>query len=117
MGLSFNPEEIITEHFDFMHISAALILEIIPPLPSLEAAPAISLIFFVIDLTSRTKSSFLLFFGGSLYKPSTLDNNTRRSALTSTAICAARISLSPNLISSVEVVSFSLIIGTQLKIQ
>ena len=31
------------------------------------------------------------------------------------AICAARISLSPNLISSVEVVSFSLIIGTQLK--
>ena len=67
IGLSFNPEVIITEHFDFMHISAALILEIIPPLPSLEAAPAMSLIFFVIDLTSRTKSSFLLFFGGSLY--------------------------------------------------
>ena len=98
-----------------MHISAALILEIIPPLPSLEAAPAMSLIFFVIDLTSRTKSSFLLFFGGSLYRPSTLDNNTRWSASIKTAICAARMSLSPNLISSVEVVSFSLIIGTQLK--
>ena len=49
IGLSFNPEVIITEHFDFMHISAALILEIIPPLQSLEADPAMSLIFFVIN--------------------------------------------------------------------
>jgi len=37
IGSFFNPEVIITEHLDFIHISAALIFEIIPPLPSFDA--------------------------------------------------------------------------------
>ena len=64
IGSFFKPEVIITEHFDFMHISAALIFEIIPPLPSFDAVPAISLMDLVIDFISVTSTSFFLFLGG-----------------------------------------------------
>ena len=53
IGSFFKPEVIITEHFDFIHISAALIFEIIPPLPSFDAVPAISLTDLVMDLISE----------------------------------------------------------------
>ena len=66
IGSFFNPEVIITEHLDFIHISAALIFEIIPPLPSFDAVPAISFTDLVIDFISDTSTSFFLFFGGSL---------------------------------------------------
>ena len=62
IGSFFKPEVIITEHFDFMHISAALIFEIIPPFPRFDAVPAISLTDLVIFFISETSTSFFLFF-------------------------------------------------------
>ena len=66
IGFFFKPEVMITEHLDFIQISAAFIFETIPPFPNFDALPAISLIFLVIDVTSRTRSSLLFSFGGSL---------------------------------------------------
>ena len=94
-----------------MHISAALIFEIIPPLPCLDASPAISIIFLLMLDTFFTRIDCSFFDGGLVYKPSTFDKSTKQSALISLEILAAKISLSPNFISSVAVVSFSLIIG------
>ena len=113
IGFFFEPEVIITEHFSFKHISAALIFEIMPPLPCLDASPAISIILLFIFKTFSTRRAFSFFDGGFVYNPSTFDKRIKQSALISFEILAAKISLSPNLISSVAVVSFSLIIGIQ----
>ena len=66
------------------------------------------------ELISLTTGMTALLLLGSI-KPVTFDKIRRRSAPIALATRADKVSLSPNLISSVEVVSFSLIIGTQLK--
>ena len=61
------------------------------------------------DSTSRAEASDR---GSAVNRPDVLVSSNSSDASTSTATCAARKSLSPNEISSVVVVSFSLMTGT-----
>ena len=94
-------------------ISAATTFERIPPEPSGDSSWPISkscsTAWSVTSSTSRAPGSRR---GFAVYSPSVSVSSTSRSAAMSTATCAARKSLSPNEISSVVVVSFSLITGT-----
>ena len=94
-------------------ISAATTFERIPPEPSGEPAWPMS------RLSSTAKSSTVSMSfaaasrrGSAVYSPSVSVSISSRPAPRSTATWAARKSLSPNEISSVVVVSFSLMTGT-----
>ena len=75
------------------------------------AGPAIDSISVEISVTSSMRVAFLFLLGSEEYRPLMSDSNIRRSALHICATRAANLSLSPNFISSVETVSFSLITG------
>ena len=85
-------------------VFAQRIFEIIPPLPRPVVPPAAA---STAGVTSRTSSCS----APSIRKPSTSDSSTVTSASTAFDTRPARRSLSPNLISSVATVSFSLITG------
>ena len=93
-------------------IVAALIFVNIPPVPLLEPAPpAISTNSLVISSIISNRFALGFFEGLSLYTPSTSVNKTNKSAWTIAATCALKVSLSPTFNSSIDTVSFSLIIG------
>ena len=77
--------------------------------------PAIHSISEFISVISSIKTESLFLFGSEEYSPFISDNSTNKSALHICATRAASLSLSPNLISSVDTVSFSLITGITFK--
>ncbi len=93
-------------------IRAASTLVTMPPVPT-PALPALPTSTPARSSGPRTRSSRLEpgFDGSPSYRPSTSDSSTSRSARTRCATSAASRSLSPNRISAVATVSFSLTIG------
>ena len=84
----------------------------IPPVPTLELVPfPIPIIESSRWSTTLINSASGFLFGSSVYKPSISESRIRRSASISAATIADSVSLSPNSISKVETVSFSLTIG------
>ena len=112
IGLSHFPFVIITLHPAFVAILEAWILVTIPPFENeVLDGPAIISMSFVILVTSFINSLFLFLFGSSEKRPLTSENKIKRSTSHIWATRAASLSLSPNFISSVETVSFSLMTG------
>jgi hypothetical protein len=94
-------------------ISAATTFERIPPEPSGEReTPIWSGSSSARSRTSSTSAASGSLRGSEVWSPPVSVRSTSSSAPTRIATCAARKSLSPNEISSVVVVSFSLITGT-----
>ena len=86
-----------------------------PPVPISEKVPLAILSNFLSSTNAFEMSSALLFFlGSSVNKPFSSVKSRRQSASTRFDTIAAKLSLSPNLISSVATVSFSLITGITL---
>ena len=84
-----------------------------PPVPSkLAVPPARRSISSVTSATTEMSVAFGFLRGSSVYRPSTSERITSRSASTRCATIPARLSLSPKRISSTATVSFSLMIGT-----
>ena len=73
--------------------------------------PAICSTSLVISVIVSIKDASLSILGSDEYKPFISDNRINKSALHICATLDASLSLSPNLISSVATVSFSLITG------
>ena len=101
--------------FDFAAFLAAVIFVIIPPLPSvLLLGPAYLLSFlFVTDIFS-TNSADSFIFGSLVKSPFWSVRIIKFFASLRFATNDANVSLSPNFISSVEIVSFAFIIGIVL---
>ena len=94
-------------------ISAAATLLRIPPEPKAEVRSPISISpSSEKSSTSSTGAASGSALGSALWRPSTLESRTSSRASSRIATWAARKSLSPKLISSVAVVSFSLTTGT-----
>ena len=94
-------------------IRAASSFETIPPTEVSEhELPHIAFKSSVMAVTSSISVCVSDFRGSQSYSPSTLDNITSRSACIFEATTAESVSLSPKLISSTAIVSFSLIMGT-----
>ena len=94
-------------------ILAASSLVIIPPVPTLlPELPAALFIFSVIECTSVMSFASAFLDGFLSYNPSMSVSITSISASISTATRADNLSLSPNLSSSTDTVSFSFIMGT-----
>ena len=107
------PEQIVVGIPAAVAISAAETFERMPPLPSVEVSwPMSSAPSSAGSRISPTRRASGSAAGFAVYSPSVLVSSTSRRAPSSTATCAARKSLSPNEISSVAVVSFSLMTGT-----
>ena len=91
---------------------AASSLLLMPPVPrELPGPSAYEAISFVISVTSPMSLAPPDFFGSAVISPSMSERMRRRSAFTRFATRALSLSLSPNLISSAETVSFSLMTG------
>ena len=106
------PSAIITLHPAAVAIFAASIFVFIPPEPmSDRLGPAIDSMSFVISPTTPICSASASSRGSAVYKPSMSLSKTNKSAFAISATRDANLSLSPNLISSVATVSFSLIKG------
>ncbi len=94
-------------------LRAALILLIIPPVPRGPGMlPAAFSVLLVMTPTTGMSSASGSVRGSRVNRPSMSLRMTSRSASMSSVIIAARLSLSPSLISSTETVSFSLMMGT-----
>ena len=95
-------------------ISAAATLLRIPPEPKAEVRSPISAMPSSSEKSPTSGSGWRpgRRRGSALWRPSTLESSTSSRASSRIATCAARKSLSPKLISSVAVVSFSLTTGT-----
>ena len=90
-----------------------LILVIMPPVPTaVVESPADPMIRASIFSTTGMSSAVGSSEGFAVYRPSISERVTQRSADTRQLTSAASVSLSPNLISSTVVVSFSLTMGT-----
>ena len=92
---------------------AAMILVYMPPVPREEPAPpAMRRVSSVTSSTTWISGASGFCFGFSACRPSMSVRITSASAFTMRATTADRVSLSPNSISSVATVSFSLMIGS-----
>ena len=96
-----------------MRIRLARILVIMPPVPTdVVESPADPMIAASILVTRGMNCAVESSDGLAVYRPSMSDRVTQRSADTRQLTKAASVSLSPNLISSTVVVSFSFTTGT-----
>ena len=104
---------IISEPLSVAILAAASLADI-PPVPTSlpEVSFPIESSSGVISSTRLIKRAWGLVRGSSVYKPSMSESRIRRSAPIRAATIADSLSLSPNWISCVETVSFSLTIGT-----
>src|SRR6185295_7654232 len=107
------PEAITQRTPTSVTLAAARTLVLIPPVPTpLTAPPASANISGVTSGISSSAFASGLVRGSESKTASTSERMTSASASSSAATSPARVSLSPNLISSMETVSFSLMIGT-----
>ena len=111
----FVPLQIIVFVFDLAAFFAAEIFVIIPPRPSaLLLGPAYFCKFLSDTEIELISLEVFFIFGSLVYNPFWSVSITKSFASLRFATREAKVSLSPNLISSVEIVSFSFIIGTVL---
>ena len=115
-GRSSEPEQITLSIPAVMRMRLARILVIMPPVPTaVVESPADPMMAASILSTRGMNSAAGSSDGLAVYRPSMSESVTHRSAETRQLTSAASVSLSPNLISSTAVVSFSFTTGTTPK--